>query len=123
MIKEPHLKVHYRMRIPTIRSWIVQVTPKDIIIKYHTEGSACRIENVRLDSLKSGLNMDKLEEDIEEDREGRLKDWMDEKSVIKTVPKCKNTLRSEMDQGPYKAKIALVNGCCSSILNILFSRV
>ena len=61
MIKEPHLKVHYRMRIPTIRSWIVQVTPKDLIIKYHTEGSACRIENVRLDRLKSGLNMDKIE--------------------------------------------------------------
>ena len=74
MIKEPHLKVHYRMRIPTIRSWIVQVTPKDLIIKYHTEGSACRIENVRLDRLKSGLNMDNIEDDIEEDREGRLKD-------------------------------------------------
>ena len=72
MIKEPHLKVHYRMRIPTIRSWIVQVTPKDLIIKYHTEGSACRIENVRLDRLKSGLNMDKIEDDIEKDREGRL---------------------------------------------------
>ena len=27
---------------------------------------------------------------------------MDEKSVIKTVPKCKNILGSEMDQGPYK---------------------
>ena len=26
---------------------------------------------------------------------------MDEKSVIKTVPKCKNILGSEMDQGPY----------------------
>ena len=73
-VKEPHLKVHYRMRIPTIRSWIVQVTSKDLIIKYHTEGSACRIENVRLDRLKSGLNMDKIEDDIEEDREGRLKD-------------------------------------------------
>ena len=48
---------------------------------------------------------------------------MDEKSVIKTVPKCKNILGSEMDQGPYKPKRALVNGCCSSILNILFSRV
>ena len=43
-------------------------------IKYHTEGSACRIENVRLDRLKSGLNMDKIEDNIEEDREGRLKD-------------------------------------------------
>ena len=73
MIKEPHLKVHYRMRIPTIRSWIVQVTPKDLIIKYNTEGSAW-IENIRLDSLKSGLNLDKIEDDIEEDREGRLKD-------------------------------------------------
>ena len=62
MIKQPHLKVHYRMRIPMIRSWIVQVTPKDLIIKYHTEGSAYRIENVRLDRLKSGLNMDKKKE-------------------------------------------------------------
>ena len=26
---------------------------------------------------------------------------MDEKSVIKTVPKCKNILESEMDQVPY----------------------
>ena len=43
-------------------------------IKYHTEGSACRIENVRLDRLKTGLNLDKIEDDIEEDREGRLKD-------------------------------------------------
>ena len=74
MIKEPHWKAHYRMRIPTIRSWIVQVTPKDLIIKYNTKGSACRIEIVRLDRLKSGLNMDKIEDDIEEDREGRLKD-------------------------------------------------
>ena len=97
MIKEPHWKAHYRMRIPTIRSWIVQVTPKDLIIKYNTEGSACRIENVRLDRLKSGLNVDKIGDDIEEDREGRLKDKMDEKFVIKTVPKCKNILVSEMD--------------------------
>jgi len=111
------------MRILTIRSWIVQVTLKDLIIKYHTEGSACRIENVRLDRIKSALNMDKIEDDIEEDRECRLKDWMDEKSVIKTVPKCKNILGSEMDQGSYNPGIALVNGCCSSILNILFSRV
>ena len=35
----------------------------------------------------------------------------------------KNILGSEMDQGPYKPNIALVNGCCSSILNILFLRV
>ena len=48
---------------------------------------------------------------------------MDEKSVKKTVPKCKNILGSEMDQGPYEPYIALVNGCCNSILNILFSRV
>ena len=39
---------------------IVQVTPKDLIIKYNTEGCACRVENVRLDRLKSGLNMDKI---------------------------------------------------------------
>ena len=44
------------------------------MIKYHTEGSAYRIENVRLDRLKSGLNMNEIEDDIEEDREGRLKD-------------------------------------------------
>ena len=50
------------------------VTPKDLTIKYHTEGSACRIENIRLDRLKTGLNMDKIEDDIEKDREGRLKD-------------------------------------------------
>ena len=74
MIKEPHLKVHYRMRMPEIWLWRVQETPKDLTIKYHTEGSACRIENVRLDRLKTGLNMDKIEDDIEEDREGRLKD-------------------------------------------------
>ena len=42
-------------------------------MKYQTEDSACRIENVRLDRLKSGLNMDRIEDDIEEDREGRLK--------------------------------------------------
>ena len=73
MIKEPHLKVHYRMRIPTIRSWIVQVTPKDLTIKYHTEGSACQIENVRLDRLKTGLNLDKIKVDIKDNREGRSK--------------------------------------------------
>ena len=97
MIKEPHLKVHYRMRIPTIRSWIVQVTPKDLIIKYHTEGSACWIENFRLNRLKTGLNLDKIEDDIEEDREGRSKDEMDEKFLIKTVPNCKNIFGSELD--------------------------
>ena len=58
------LETHYRMRIPPIRSWIVQVTPKDLIIKYNTEGSACWIENVRLDRLKTGLNMDKIEDDL-----------------------------------------------------------
>ena len=61
------IKAHYRMRIPTIRYWIVQVTPKDLIIKYNTEGSACRIENVRLDRLKTWLSFDKIEVDIEED--------------------------------------------------------
>jgi len=74
MTKEPHWKVHYRMRMPTIRSWIVQVTSKDLTITYHTEGSAWRIENVRLDRLKTELNLDKIEDDIEKDREGRLKD-------------------------------------------------
>ena len=44
------------------------------MIKYHTEGFACQIENVRLDRLKTGSNLDKIEDDIEEDREGRLKD-------------------------------------------------
>ena len=79
MIKEPHWKVHYIMRMPKIWSWLVQVTPKDLTIKYPTEGSACWIENVRLDRLKIGLNLDKVEDDIEEDREGRSKDKMDEK--------------------------------------------
>ena len=88
MIKEPHWKVHYRMRMPQIWSWIVQVTPKDLTIKYHTEGSACWIENVRLDRLKIGLNLDKIEDDIEEDREGMSKDKKDEKFLIKTVPNC-----------------------------------
>ena len=104
------------MRIPTIRSWIVQVTPKDLTIKYHTEGSACWIENVRLDRLKTGSNLDKIEDNIEEDREGRSKDKMDEKFLIKTVPNCKNIFWSEFDQGPYTNYKALVNGCCSSIL-------
>ena len=30
---------------------------------------------------------------------------MDEKSVMKTVPKCKNILGSEMDQDPYRSNI------------------
>ena len=67
--------------------------------------------------------MDKIEDDIEEDREGRSKDEMDEKFFIKIVPKCKNIFGSELDQGPYTKYTALVNGCCNSILNILFSRV
>ena len=79
MIKEPHWKVHYRMRMPQIWSWIVQVTPKDLTIKYHTKGSACWIENIRLDRLKIGLNLDKVEDDIEEDREGRSKDKKNER--------------------------------------------
>ena len=45
--------------------------------------------------------MDKIEDDIEEDREGRSKDEMDEKFLIKTVPNCKNIFGSEVDQGPY----------------------
>ena len=68
----------------------MQVTPKDLTIKYHTEDSACWIESVRLDRLKTGLNLDKIEDDIEEDREGRSKDEMDKKFLIKTVPNCKN---------------------------------
>ena len=44
---------------------------------------------------------------------------MDEKSVIKTVAKCKNILGSEMDQGPYNYNIVLMKGYCSSILNML----
>ena len=48
---------------------------------------------------------------------------MDEKSVIKTVPKCKNILGSEMDQGPNKPSIALVNGCCSSMLKGIPSHI
>ena len=28
---------------------------------------------------------------------------MDEKSDIKTIPKCKNIFGSEMDQGPYES--------------------
>ena len=55
------------MRMPTIWFWIVQVSPKDLSIKYCTEGSACRIENIRLDRLKTWLSFDKIEVDIEED--------------------------------------------------------
>ena len=51
---------------------------KFLTIEYHTEGSACWIENNRLDRLKTGLNFDKIEDDIDEDREGRSKDKMDE---------------------------------------------
>ena len=78
------------MIMPKIWSWIVKVTHKDLAIKHHTEGSACWIENVRLNRLKTGLNLDKIEDDIEEDREGRSKDEMDEKFLIKTVPNYKN---------------------------------
>ena len=45
--------------------------------------------------------MDKIKDDIEEDREGRSKGKMDEKFLIKTVPNCKNIFGSEVDQGPY----------------------
>ena len=45
--------------------------------------------------------MDKIEDDIEEDREGSSKDEMDETFLIKTVPNCKNIFGSELDQGPY----------------------
>ena len=45
--------------------------------------------------------LDKIEDDIEEDREGRSKDEMDEKYLIKTVPNCKMIFGSEVDQGPY----------------------
>ena len=45
--------------------------------------------------------MDKIEDDIEEDREGRSKDKMDEKFLIKTVPNCKNIFESRNDQGPF----------------------
>ena len=83
--------------MPKIWSSIVQVTPKDLTIKYYTEGSACWIENVRLDRLNTGLSLDKIEDDIEEDREGRSKDKMDENFLIKTVPNCKNIFESEFD--------------------------
>ena len=55
----------------------------------------------RLNRSKTGLNLDKIEDDIEEDREGRSKDEMDEKFLIKTVPNCKNIFGSEIDQGLY----------------------
>ena len=83
--------------MPKIWSWLVQVTPKDLTIKYHTEGSACWIENVRLDRVKTGLNMDKIKDNIERDREGRSKGKMDENFLIKTVPNCKNIFASEFD--------------------------
>ena len=56
------------------------------MIKYHKEGSACRIENIRLDKLKTRSNLYEIEDDIEEDREGRSKDKMDEKFLIKLFP-------------------------------------
>ena len=67
--------------------------------------------------------MDKIEDNIEEDREGRSKDKMDEKFLIKTVPNCKNIFGSELDQGPYTSYKALVYGCYSSILNTLSLRI
>ena len=59
--------------MPTIWFWIVKVTPEDLPIKYRTDGSACQIENVRLDRLKTGLNLDKIKVDIKDNREGRSK--------------------------------------------------
>ena len=44
--------------------------------------------------------MDKLKVNIEEDREGRSKDTLDEKFVIKTVSNCKNIFGFDFDQGP-----------------------
>ena len=93
------------------------------MIKYHKEGSACRIQNIRLDWLKTRSNLYEIEDDIDEDREGRSKDRMDEKSVIKTVPNCKNILGSEIDQGLYPYHKTLVNGYCSLILNTLSLKV
>ena len=55
--------------------------------------------------------MDKVEDDIEEDREGRSKDKKDERFLIKTVPNCNNIFGSEIDQGLYVQYKALVNGC------------
>ena len=71
------------------------------MIKYHTEGSVCRFENIKLDRLKTRLNLYEIEDDIEEDREGRSKDKMNETFVIKTVPNCKNDLKSLMHQDGY----------------------
>ena len=45
--------------------------------------------------------MDKIEDDIEEDRESRSKNKMDNKFLIKTVPNCKNIFGSGIDQGPF----------------------
>ena len=66
--------------------------------------------------------MDKLKVNIEEDREGRSKDKMDEKFVIKTVPNCKNIFGFDLDQGPYTNHVTIVNGCYSSLLNIFSLR-
>ena len=55
--------------------------------------------------------MDKIEDDIEGDREGRSKDKNDERFLIKTIPNCKNIYGSEIDQGLYVHSQALVNGC------------
>ena len=51
----------------------------------------------RLNRLNTGLNLDRIEDDIEEDREGRSKDKKDEWFLIKTVPNCKNIFGSELD--------------------------
>ena len=67
--------------------------------------------------------MDIIEDDIEEDRESRSKDEMDEKFLIKTFPNCKNIFGSELYQGSYSNYKALVNGCCSSTLKTLSLRV
>ena len=74
-------KLPYQFRLDWTGNWSNYIIRLESIrlhsthpIKYHTEGSVCRIENVILDRLKSGLNLDKIEDDIEEDREGRLKD-------------------------------------------------
>ena len=66
--------------------------------------------------------MDKLKVNIEEDREGRSKDTMDEKFFIKTVPNCKNIFGFDFDQGPYTNHVTIVNGCYSSLLNIFSLR-
>ena len=67
--------------------------------------------------------MNKIEDDIEE--EGRSKDELDEKFLIKTVPNCKNIFGSEVNQGLYSNSNykTLVNGCCSSTLKTLSLRV